>query len=335
MAEHFLSQDEVDALLEGVNGSDEPEDLLPADGIRQYDLASQERIVRGRMPTLEIIHERFARNLRIGLFNFMRKSPELSIGTTRVIKYSQFLRELVVPTNINIAAAKPLRGSALFVFEPTLVFGVIDTMFGGSGKFNTRIEGRDFTPTEQRIIQRLLDVVFEDYHKAWLPVFPLEFMYQRAEMHTQFANVATPSEIVVATSFRLEFSDVAAGSIHICMPYAMLEPIRDLLYNAMQGDNAEPDHRWVKLLSRQVQDAEVELIAHLGRAHATLNDLMKMKPGDVIPLHVHDILPVMVDGVPVMDAHYGIYNGHYALRVNSFTNSAKESAPDELSAFKH
>jgi flagellar motor switch protein FliM len=119
------------------------------------------------------------------------------------------------------------------------------------------------------------------------------------------------------------------------MPYAMLEPIRDLLYNAMQGDNAEPDHRWVKLLSRQVQDAEVELIAHLGRAHATLGDLMKMKPGDVIPLNVHDILPVMVDGVPVMNAHYGIYNGRYALRVNSFTNSAKESAPDELSAFKH
>jgi flagellar motor switch protein FliM len=329
MAEHFLSQEEVDALLEGVNGNDDDE-LLPSDGIRIYDLASQERIVRGRMPTLEIINERFARNLRVGLFNFMRKSPELGIGPVRVIKYSQFLRELVVPTNINIASAKPLRGSALFVFEPTLVFGVIDTLFGGTGKFHTRIEGRDFTLTEQRIIQRMLDVVFDEYHKAWAPVFPLEFHYQRAEMHTQFANVATPSEIVVATSFRLEFSDVAAGSVHVCLPYAMLEPVRDLLYNAMQGDSTEPDHRWVKLLSRQVQDAEVELVAILAKANATLNDLLKMKPGDVIPINVNEILPVLVDGVPIMDAHYGVYNGRYALRVNNFTNSARESASDEL-----
>ncbi|MFO0387876.1 MAG: flagellar motor switch protein FliM [bacterium] len=330
MAEHFLSQEEVDALLEGVNGNDDDDELLPSDGIRIYDLSSQERIVRGRMPTLEIINERFARNLRVGLFNFMRKSPELGIGPVRVIKYSQFLRELVVPTNINIASAKPLRGSALFVFEPTLVFGVIDTLFGGTGKFHTRIEGRDFTLTEQRIIQRMLDVVFDEYHKAWAPVFPLEFHYQRAEMHTQFANVATPSEIVVATSFRLEFSDVAAGSVHVCLPYAMLEPVRDLLYNAMQGDSTEPDHRWVKLLSRQVQDAEVELVAILAKANATLNDLLKMKPGDVIPINVNEILPVLVDGVPIMDAHYGVYNGRYALRVNNFTNSARESASDEL-----
>jgi len=330
MAEHFLSQEEVDALLEGVNGNDDDDELLPSDGIRVYDLASQERIVRGRMPTLEIINERFARNLRVGLFNFMRRSLELGIGAVRVIKYSQFLRELVVPTNINIAAAKPLRGSALFVFEPTLVFGVIDTLFGGTGKFHTRIEGRDFTLTEQRIIQRMLDVVFDEYHKAWAPVFPLEFHYQRAEMHTQFANVATPSEIVVATSFRLEFSDVAAGSIHVCLPYAMLEPVRDLLYNAMQGDSTEPDHRWVKLLSRQVQDAEVELVAILAKANATLNDLLKMKPGDVIPISVNEVLPVLVDGVPIMDAHYGVYNGRYALRINDFTNSARESAIDEL-----
>ena len=332
MAENFLSQDEVDALLDGVNGSDKSEELLPEGGIRNYDLANQERIVRGRMPTLEIINERFARNLRVGLFNFMRKSPELAIGPVRVIKYSQFLRELVVPTNINIAAAKPLRGSALFVFEPMLVFGAIDTLFGGSGKFRPRIEGRDFTPTEQRIIQRMLELVFEEYYKAWLPVFPLEFHYQRAEMHTQFANVATPSEIIVATSFRLEFSDTAVGSIHICLPYAMLEPVRDLLYNAMQGDSTEPDQRWVRLLSRQVQDAEVELIAILGNTQARLGDLAKMKNGDVIPFNVNELLPVLVDGVPVMDAHYGLYNGRYALRVNAFTNSAGQSADDELPA---
>lgn len=321
MADQFLSQEEVDALLEGVNGPDADDELMPADGVRPYDIANQERIVRGRMPTLEIVNERFARNLRVGMFNFMRRSPELSIGPVRVVKYSAFLRDLVVPTNINIAAAKPLRGNALFVFEPTLVFGVIDSLFGGNGKLHTRIEGRDFTMTEQRIIQRMLEVVFSEYHKAWAPVYPLEFVYTRAEMHTQFANVATPSEVVIATSFRLEFSDAASGSLHICVPYSTLEPIRDLLYNSMQGDAAEPDKRWLRMLKRQVQDAEVDLVAVLGGCRATMRDLLHMKAGDVIPLEIKELIQAQVDGVPVLDCTYGTHNNRYAIRVQGFVTT--------------
>jgi len=334
MAEHFLSQDEVDALLDGVNGADAEDEVAPVGAIRDYDIASQERIVRGRMPTLEIINERFSRNLRVGLFNFMRRSPELSIGPVRVIKYSAFLRELVVPTNINIASAKSLRGSALFVFEPTLVFGVIDTLFGGGGRFHTRIEGRDFTLTEQRIIQRMLEVVFVEYQKAWAPVYPLEWLYSRAEMHTQFANVATPSEIVVATSFRIEFSDNATGSIHICLPYAMLEPIRDLLYNSMQGDAAEPDHRWLALLSRQVQDAEVELTAVLGHAKMAVRDMLKMKVGDIVQFDMPEQINVEVDHVPVFGGSHGTFNGHYAVRVQRFLSLERNAKTEEFNGKK-
>ena len=164
MTEQFLSQDEVDALLEGVTGEsqklDKPEE---AEGIRNYNLGNQERIVRGRMPTMEIINERFARNIRIGLFNFIRKSPEIAIGSIKVQKYSAFLREIVVPTNFNIVSVRPLRGSGLIVCDPTLVFAVIDSLFGGAGKYHTRIEGRDFSPTEQRIIRRLVDVITAAY----------------------------------------------------------------------------------------------------------------------------------------------------------------------------
>ncbi|CAN5125331.1 flagellar motor switch protein FliM [soil metagenome] len=323
MAEQFLSQDEVDALLDGVNEPAEDEALMPPDGVRNYDIASQERIVRGRMPTLEIINERFARNMRVGLFNFMRRSPELSIGPVRVLKYSAFLRDLVVPTNINIAAAKPLRGNALFVCEPTLVFGIVDTLFGGSGQLHTRIEGREFTATEQRIIQRLLDVVFDAYQKAWAPVFPLSFEYTRAEMHTQFANIATPSEIVVATSFKIELSDASVGSLHICIPYSTLEPVRDLLYNTMQGDAAEPDQRWLRMLRRQVQDAEVELTAVLGTTRATVNDMLHMKVGDVLSFDVTEMIEAQVDGVPILECSYGTHNQHYALRVNKFLTADK------------
>ena len=230
MNQQILSQDEVDALLQGITGESQKLEEVEEQvgGIRDYDIASQERIVRGRMPTMEIINERFARNVRIGLFNLIRKSPEISVGAIKVQKYSAFLREIVVPTNFNIVSVKPLRGSGLIVCDPTLVFAVIDSLFGGTGKFHTRIEGRDFSPTEQRIINRLVDVIREEYKKAWHGIYPLELEYQRSEMQPQFANVATPSEIVVTTSFTLEVGD-NSGTIHFCIPYATLEPIRDVL----------------------------------------------------------------------------------------------------------
>ena len=154
------------------------------------------------MPTLEIINERFARLVRIELFNFLRRTVEVSVGPVRITKYSDFIRNLVVPTNLNLVQMKPLRGTALMVFDPTLVFLVVDNMFGGDGRFHTRVEGRDFTQTEQRIIQRILHIVFETYAKSWEPVYPIEFEYLRSEMNTQFANIATPNEVVVVTTDR-------------------------------------------------------------------------------------------------------------------------------------
>ena len=172
----FLSQEEVDALLKGVTGeTDEAVQEDDTGGIRPYNLGTQERIVRGRMPTLELIHERFARYLRIGLFNFMQRSAEISLGPIRLQKYSEFIRNLVVPTNLNLVQVKPLRGTGLVVFDPNLVFLVIDNMFGGDGRFHTRVEGRDFTPTEQRIIQGLLDVFFAEYERSWEPVYKINF----------------------------------------------------------------------------------------------------------------------------------------------------------------
>ncbi len=235
MAQDFLSQEEVDALLKGVTGeTDEQEaDEGAGDGIRPYNLATQERIVRGCMPTMELINERFARYLRIGLFTYMHRNVEVSVGPIKVQKFSEFVRNLVVPTNLNLLTAKPLRGTGLVVLDPNLVFLVVDNLFGGDGRFHTRVEGRDFTLTEQRIIQGLLRVTFEEYAKAWLPVQKLEFEYVRSEMNPQFANIATPSEIVVASSFTLEFGG-AQAEMHFCFPYSMLEPIRETLYSTMQ-----------------------------------------------------------------------------------------------------
>lgn len=322
MSQDFLSQDEVDALLKGVSGeADEVKATTDTKGVRPYNLATQERIVRGRMPTLEIINERFARQLRLGLFNFMRRTAEISVGPIRIIKYNEFIRNLVIPTNLNMVQAKPLRGTALFIFDPNLVFLVVDNLFGGDGRFHTRVEGRDFTQTEQRIIQRLLGVVFEEYEKSWKPVYELKFEYLRAEMNTQFANIATPNEVVVVTTFNIEFGSTA-GEFHICMPYAMIEPVRDLLYSSVQGDHLEVDKRWLRLLAQQVQTAEVELIATLGHTAVTFNQILKMKAGDVIALDIPEAITAAVDGVPVMECRYGLFNGQYALKVEKMLASS-------------
>lgn len=319
MAQDFLSQEEVDALLKGVTGELDEPDRAEDDGsgIRSYDLATQERIVRGRMPTLELIHERFARYLRIGLFNYMHRNSEVSVGPIRVQKYSEFVRNLVVPTNLNLILAKPLRGTGLMVFDPNLVFLVVDNMFGGDGRFHTRVEGRDFTATEQRIIQGLLKVVFAEYERAWAPVFTLQFEYIRSEMNSQFANIATPSEIVVATTFTLEFGG-AQADMHICFPYSMVEPIRDVLYSSMQSDHITQDKRWVSLMSRQVHGVDVRLVAKLAEAALTLRDIVNFKVGDVIPLDIPETITAHVDGVNVLECKYGVKDGRYALKVERF-----------------
>lgn len=319
MAGDFLSQDEVDALLRGVNGEEETHEAQEAEGgIKPYNLATQERIVRGRMPTMEIINERFARLIRIGLFNFIRRSPEVTVGSVKVTKYNEFIRNLVVPTNLNIMSMKPLRGNALFIFDPSLIFIVIDHLFGGDGRFHTRVEGRDFTQTEQRIIRRMLDVILTEFMAAWTPVFPLQPAFIRSEMHTQFANIATPSEIIVSTTFNIELG-TGGGAFHICIPYSTLEPIRDLLYSSTQGDQAEPDKRWINLLKKQVQMAEVELVAQMASTSLTVQELTQLRIGDIIPIDIKPSIQACVENVPVFNCAYGESHGQYALKVESIT----------------
>ena len=330
MSDNFLSQEEVDALLKGVTGdSDDSASVEDTSGVRPYNLATQERIVRGRMPTLEIINERFARLLRIGLFNFLRRSAEVSVGTVRVSKYSEFIRNLVVPTNLNLTHMKPLRGTSLIVLDPGLVFLLVDNLFGGDGRFHTRVEGRDFTQTEQRIIQRILEIIFETYSKSWEPVYPVEFEYIRSEMNTQFANIATPNEVVVSTTFTIELGPVS-GEMHMCMPYSMIEPIRDILTSSLQGETLEVDKRWVRLMTQQIQIAEVEIVADLGTTKVTLGDILNMKEGDIIPLAIPEIVSAKVDGTPVMECKYGVFNGQYALRVEKLISSSVNEMAHEV-----
>ncbi|MBE7527906.1 MAG: flagellar motor switch protein FliM [Burkholderiales bacterium] len=322
MAENFLTQDEVDALLNYQSGDKQPKTDQTEDeadypgGVRPYNMATQNRIVRGRMPALEIINARFANSLQLGLYNFMRRAVDISIGSLNTIKYSDFTRSLVVPANINMASMKPLRGTVLFTIDPNLIFLIVDNMFGGDGRFHTRVEGREFTMTEQGIIRRLLDVLFEHYEKAWKSVYQVKFEYLRAEMNPQFANIASPTDMVVASAFELNLGG-NRGEFHICIPYTMLEPIRDLLSNSMQEEQVVADNNWIKTLSKQVQGAEIEITANLGKAQVTLHQILNMQEGDVIALDIPETVVATANNVPIMDCHYGVLNGHYALKIKN------------------
>jgi flagellar motor switch protein FliM len=326
--EAFLSQDEVDALLAGVTGESDSKASAtdPNAGARAYDLSSPERVVRRRMQTLELINERFARQMRHVLLNFMRRSADITVGSIKIQKYADFERNLPVPSNLNMIQMKPLRGTALFTYDPNLVFLVIDSLFGGDGRYHTRVEGRDFTTTEQRIIRRLLNLTLESYGKSWDPVYPIEFEYVRSEMHTKFASITGNNEVVVVTSFHIEFG-ATGGDLNICLPYSMIEPVRDLLTRPLQETTLEEvDQRWSQQLSRQVRSADIDVVAEFARIPSSIRELMSLKVGDVLPVTVPETIVASVDGVPLMECGYGVFNGQYALRVqNMFTHDTESN----------
>lgn len=313
----ILSQDEIDALLHGVDSGAVSTEAPAAPGeARAYDFATQDRIVRGRMPTLEMINERFARLIRIGIFNLLRRSPEISVRGIEMLKFAEYTHTLFVPTNINLIKVKPLRGTAMIIFEPKLVFGVVDSFFGGGGRFQAKIEGREFTATEMRVIHLLLQQVFADLMEAWSPVLPLEFEYVSSEVNPHFANILTPREYIVVSRFSVELEGVMAD-IHISFPYGMLEPLREQLDAGLQSDRAERDDRWVTEMRNQIHDTEVEISSVLARKTLTLRDLLNLKPGDILPIDVPKQVDLLVENVPVFRGDFGAVNGRRGIKVQS------------------
>ncbi len=314
----LLSQDEIDALLHGVDsGEVNTEDEGPAPGeARTYDFASQDRIIRGRMPTLEMVNERFARLWRIGLFNLIRRSAELSVRGIELIKFGDYLHSLYVPTNLNLIRFKPLRGTGLIVFEPTLVFAVVDNFFGGDGRYPTRIEGREFTATEMRVIHLMIKQTFADLREAWGPVMNVDFEYINSEINPHFANIVSPREYVVVTRFHVEL-DGGGGDIHITLPYSMLEPIRELLDAGIQSDRNDRDESWAIMLREQLNSAEVELSSVLAKRRMSLRDLTRLKIGDVLPIELPKDVPLCVEGIPVFTGQFGVANERNAIKITA------------------
>ncbi|MDK9739647.1 flagellar motor switch protein FliM [Vibrio sp. D404a] len=313
----LLSQDEIDALLHGVDDVEEVEDVLETetDNAVNFDFSSQDRIVRGRMPTLELINERFARHMRISLFNMLRKTAEVSINGVQMMKFGEYQNTLYVPTSLNMVRFRPLKGTALITMEARLVFILVENFFGGDGRFHAKIEGREFTPTERRIIQLLLKIVFEDYKEAWSPVMGVEFEYLDSEVNPSMANIVSPTEVIVVSSFHIEV-DGGGGDFHVVMPYSMVEPIRELLDAGVQSDKMETDVRWSTALRDEIMDVPVNFRVNLLEQDISLRDLMELRPGDVIPMDMPEHATMFVEELPTYRVKMGRSGEKLAVQIS-------------------
>lgn len=310
----LLSQDEIDALLHGVDDGAIDTDIESEPGaIKSYDLTSQDRIVRGRMPTLEMINERFARYTRISMFNLMRRSADVAVGGVQVMKFGEYVHSLYVPTSLNLVKMKPLRGTALFILDAKLVFKLVDNFFGGDGR-HAKIEGREFTPTELRVVRMVLDQAFVDLKEAWQAVHDVQFEYVNSEVNPALANIVSPSEVVVVSTFHIEL-DGGGGDLHVTFPYSMIEPLREVLDSGVQSDVDEHDERWVRALREEITGVKVPLSATVVKTQLKLKDLLSMQAGDVIPVEMPDHMVLCANGVPTFKSKLGAVKGNLALQI--------------------
>jgi len=313
-----LSQNEVDALLSAVSDSklDLGEHSDPESGVVQFDLANQDRIIRGRLPTLDIIHDRFIRLFRVTLSNSLRKMANLSVNSTGPLKFSEFMNSLPLPSCLNILRLDPLRGPAILVIESKLLYALVDSFFGGNDVPYTKIEGKDFTQIEIKIAKRIVLSALDDLEKAWEPVYPLKIGYSRTEINPQFVAVVPPSDVVIATTFDVELEKVS-GTLKIVIPYATLEPIKSKLSVGFQSEQLEVDYIWINRIKEHILNTNVELCVHLGDAEIDVNDLCNLEVGDMIQLQTDATSPIEIDieGIVKFRCIPGVLRGQRAVRI--------------------
>ncbi|GJL64868.1 MAG: flagellar motor switch protein FliM [Nitrospirales bacterium] len=320
--ENILSQDEVDALLRGVTGGEveesvqEPEE--PQEGPVPYDLGNQEWIVRGRMPTLDVIHQQFSRLFRLSLAEVLRKTIEVTVTNQSVLKFSEFTRRLPVPAYLQVISMEPLRGYAMAATDAATVYLLVDHFFGGAGQTHVKPEGQDFTLIEQRIMRKVMLMGLANLEKAWDPVHKVNIKAVRSEMNPQLASIVLPSDIVIVITIGIELGD-AVGDLHLCIPYAMLEPLRERLQVSFQSDFYEVDQGWVNRFSERIRETSVTMSVHLGSTRISVEDLMNFSAGDVIVLEQPTDEPLVgtIEGVPKFYGFPGTTKASQSFQIRS------------------
>lgn len=315
MNEH-LSQDEIDALLTGVDSGEvdtEVDRLVDSGEAVPYDFSAQNTHIRGRVPALEMINDRFTRSLQTSVFNMLRRTAHVTVESVAMLKYSEYLKGLIMPTSCNLINVKPLKGTGMIVIDPKLVFATVDNFFGGDGRYHTRIEGREFTPTEQRVVQLLLNLTFADLKKAWSPIAKLDFSFINSEINPAFAKIVSPADVVVISKFKMDL-DGGSGEFHVVMPHKMMEPVIDLLESGADEKKEAVNQNWIHSLEEEMKQAVVEIECSMAHTQLTLGEVLDLEPGDVIPVELSDLLTVCAENTPVFRGALGVSNGKNAVR---------------------
>jgi flagellar motor switch protein FliM len=305
--EEILSQEEVDALLKGISeGEIETEKVEEVSGVRPYDFTAQEKIVRGRMPSLDIANERLARNFRLSLSAAIRRMVDVTNVNVSITKFYDFMRGIPFPSSINIFKMEPLRGFGLLVFDAPMIFSLIEFFFGGTGKGYYKPEGREFTPIEQKIIHKVVMMFFSDMGEAWKPIYPIVSAYVRSEMKPQFVTIVLVLEI-----------EGKQFMVFLCIPYGTVEPIKEKLYSAFSADRDELDIKWLERLKERLREIPLTLTGNLGGSRVTVQDVIDLKVGDVITLdkRVDEDIDILAEETPKFKGRFGIYKGSYALKI--------------------
>jgi flagellar motor switch protein FliM len=313
----ILSQDEVDALLKGMGGGDvETEDDDTEDGgsAKAFDFTNQERMVRGRLPALDIINERFARGFQRHFNEMIMASVEVTAGEVKIIKMIDYLRNLFVPTSLNIYRINPLNGVALFTLDSKLIFTAVDIYFGGTGLLPFKIEGREYTPVEMSMVRSILDISAENLRKAWGPVMDIEVEYMHSEMNPKFAGIVDPTDMIIVSQINVRFEGVE-GRVDIVMPYSMLEPIRDKLEEGMQNLQGESDNRWSRTLKEEAKNIDIGLSVNLTELQMSMDDLMKMEKGDIIPIEMPKYVTIKAEDIAIVHGQLGESNNKKAVKI--------------------
>jgi len=344
-----LSQKEVDALLNAVVGGEietetKANDSSNNDNVVTYDLTSQDKIVRGRMPTLDIVYERFIRAFRVTLSALLRKLATLNILTTDTLKFGEFVNTLPLPSCMSVIRFDTLRGSGIIVLESKLAYSLVDALLGGTDRPYTKIDGKEFTPIEQSIIKKVVVAALDDMEKAWAPVTPMQIHFVRIETNPQFVGIVPPSDLVIATTFSVELEN-SSGNLSVVIPFSTLEPIRQKLISGFQQETIETDNYWVNMLIRHLEETNLNVGVELGHTEITMRQLLDLKEGDVIPLHSDATaeLEVLVEGVARFRGLYGASRGSRAIQLTEIVENRnkeflkrrgeneEEKGPDELS----
>lgn len=318
--EKILSQEEVNALIKGIDSGDVSTDASSADdnGCRNYDLTSHERVIRGRMPTLEIISERFTRIFQVSMSALMKKMVDVNMVSVELMKFGEFMKHIPLPACINIFKMDPLKGFSLLVVDPRVIYLLIDNFFGGKAQTHVKIEGRDFTPIEHRLIRKIVNLCLQDIEKAWKPVHPVKVQYSRTEINPQFASIVTPTEVVIVIVFDIEV-DTAPGKIHVCIPYPCIEPIKEKLQAGYQSDNFEVDQKWMDRFKQQLSECSLNITVELGETTIKVKDLLNLSAGDILILDKQsdENIVAKIEGTTKFSGRPGVSRGNLAFQIVS------------------